>query len=121
MADWKLHTSDLQKFHCNILRQCLGVGKGTASLCVFAECGKYPLQIHWLIRAAKYWNKLVTMQAGSNLLTEVLSANVHFGLTEGHKCWSKEFCEGLKFVDAEFDWLTHLRNLQQQQQCYIIP
>jgi hypothetical protein len=56
---------DLQKFHCSTLRRCLGVSKGTASLSVLAECGKYPLQIHWLTRTVKYWNKLVTMQANS--------------------------------------------------------
>jgi hypothetical protein len=46
LGDWCLHKCDLQKFHCSTLRRCLGVSKGTASLSVLAECGKYPLQIH---------------------------------------------------------------------------
>ncbi len=87
LGDWCLHKCDLQilKFHCNTLvRRCLGVSKGTASLLsVLAECGKYPLQIHWLTRTAKYWNKLVTMQANITLLTEAFSCmcdNLHLGL-----------------------------------------
>ncbi len=46
LGDGCLHKCDLQKFHCSTLltlRRCLGVSKGTASLSVLAECGKYPL------------------------------------------------------------------------------
>jgi hypothetical protein len=35
------------------------------------------LQVHWLARCIKYWNKLVTNRAQSSLLMTVLIANVH--------------------------------------------
>jgi hypothetical protein len=66
-----VHKCELQKFHCcSTLHRCLGVSKGTASLSVLAECGKYPLQIHWLTRTAKYWNKLACYYASQQHFTD---------------------------------------------------
>jgi hypothetical protein len=104
---------DLQQFHCSTLRRCLGVSKGTASLSVLAECGKYPLQIHWLTRTVKYWNKLVTMQANSTLLTEALCDNLHLGLVLDAACWSKELLQGLMFIESSQDWRAQMLRKQR--------
>jgi hypothetical protein len=61
--------------------------------------GKFPMQIQWrLLRTVRYWNKLVTDQARSELLNLTLQADVHFGLREGKPCWAKELLAGLRFV-----------------------
>jgi hypothetical protein len=58
----------------------------------------------WLTRTVEYWNKLVTMQANSTLLTEVLCDNLHLGFELDAACWSKELLQGLMFIDGSQDW-----------------
>ena len=110
---WHLHDCSLQRYHTSILKRCLGVKMQTSNLLTLFECGKYPLQVHWLVRVVKYWNKLVTKAAGSDLLTETLKANVHLGINEGCSCWSKELAQGLHLAAPQQDWQAHLSGLKQ--------
>jgi hypothetical protein len=80
---------------------------------VLAECGKYPLQIHWLTRTVEYWNKLVTMQANSTLLTEALCDNLHLGVVLDAARWSKELLQGLMFIDSSQDWRAQMLRKQR--------
>ncbi len=80
---------------------------------MLAECGKYPLQIHWLTRTVKYWNKFVTMQANSTLRTEALCDNLHLGLVLDAACWSKELLQGLMFIDSSQDWRAQMLREQR--------
>jgi hypothetical protein len=57
------------------------------------------MQIQWLQRTLRYWNKLVANKADSEMLDFVLAAEVWQGLHKDHDCWAKELLEGLRFVD----------------------
>ena len=93
-------------------KHALKVPRSTSNLLVFFEMGRHPLQIQWLQRTVKYWNKLVANKAGSALLDFVLAAEVHHGLWMDHDCWAKELMHGLMFVDPSMDWQTHLMQLR---------
>jgi hypothetical protein len=55
----------------------LGVPRSTASLLTFLEVGRNPMQIQWLARTVRYWNKLVDLvQQGPSLLGSTFLANV---------------------------------------------
>jgi hypothetical protein len=91
----------------------------------YFEMGRYTLQISWLVRTVKYWNKRVAdttndhnravahlppdnrLQLGHHpgchellrsysTLSQVFYSNVHFGLKEGVACWTKQLLETLK-------------------------
>ena len=79
---------------------------------IFIEMGRYPLQIQWLQRTVRYWNKLVANTANSELLDFVLAAEVHQGLVNDHDCWAKELLAGLTFADPSRDWQTHMLQLK---------
>jgi hypothetical protein len=93
-------------------KQALKLPRSTSNLLVFnLEMGRYPMQIQWLQRTLRYWNKLVTNKADSEMLDFVLAAEVWQGLHKDHDCWAKELLEGLRFVDPSKDWLTHMQQL----------
>jgi hypothetical protein len=60
------------------------VPSSTASLLTFLEIGKCLMQVQWLARTLRYWNKLVDlMQQGPSLLCSTFLANVASGLACG--------------------------------------
>jgi hypothetical protein len=75
--------------------------------------GKYPMQIHWLTRVVKLWNKLIINKAESELLTETLASNVHFGISHNRPCWTYELLHGLEFVMPDHNWREHMLGLEQ--------
>jgi len=108
LGKWHLRSCTLQRYQAAVYKQALGVTRGTSNLLAFYEMGRYPLQLQWLYRTVKYWNKLVSNKAASALLGSALTANVHQGLGAGRACWVQELHDGLRFVRPEFDWKDHL-------------
>ena len=99
------------------------------------------MQISWLVRTVKYWNKRVAdiisdhnkaltrlpqhmhnqrpgcqeLLGSYSSLSQVFYSNVWFGLEKGVSCWSKQLHEALCFVMPEglngTDWKTHMLSL----------
>jgi hypothetical protein len=114
LGDWHFRGCSLQRYHTATLKRSLGVRSSTSNHLAYFQAGRLPMQVGWMSRTVGYWNKLVANQANSQLLAETLKANIHFGLTEGVSCWSKELHDGLKFVMPDVDWhdhLTHFRSI----------
>jgi hypothetical protein len=107
LAGWHLRGCTLQRFQAAVYKQALKLPRSTSNL--FLEMGRYPMQIQWLQRTLRYWNKLVANKADSEMLDFVLAAEVWQGLHKDHDCWVKELLEGLRFVDPSKDWLTHMQ------------
>ena len=112
LDEWHMKDCCLQRYHTSTLKRLLGVRTSTCSLAVHFECGRYPLQVHWLARCIKYWNKLVTNRAQSSLLMTVLIANVHHGLKDERNCWARELYKGLCFAYPNHDWKDHMCNFR---------
>ena len=108
LQGWHLRDCTLQRYQCSVYKHALGVRRSTSNLTVLFEMGRYPLQINWLQRTIRYWNKLVADKAHSKLLSGCLANNVWSGLHEGHACWTRELLEGLAFVAPEKDWYEHM-------------
>ena len=66
--------------------------------------GRYPLQVHWLARVLRYWNKLVGLgQQGCSLLCGVFIANVAAGVD--YCCRTNtQLHAALRFVCPGTDW-----------------
>jgi hypothetical protein len=74
----------LQSYQATVYKHSLGVPRSTASLLTFLEVGRYPMQIQWLARTLRYWNKLADLvQQGPSLLGSIFLANVASGLACG--------------------------------------
>lgn len=112
LGDWSLKQCPLQSYQAAVYKHALGVRRCTGTLLAFHEIGRYPLQLQWLLRTVRYWNKLVLNKAGSNILSACLAANVHFGLRHGVSCWAQELCTGLQFIEPSYDWKAHLLELK---------
>ncbi len=71
--------------------------------------GRYPTQVHWLVRCVKFWNKRVAEVDQENrrldssdhpttrehsLMAQVFITNVHYGLEKNVPCWSRELTAG---------------------------
>jgi hypothetical protein len=108
LGDWHLLDCKLQQYQASVYKRCMGTKSSTSNLIAYLEMGKYPLQVQWLTRTVRYWNKLVEDRADSSLLQSVLQANVHHGLQQGAQCWSSELCAGLTLVCPEIDWRSHM-------------
>jgi hypothetical protein len=81
---WALGTCWLASANCRadqaaVYKQCLGVLRCTPNLLVFFEMGRNPLQIQWLARTLRYWNKLAGLSPRS-LLGGTFVADVAAGL-----------------------------------------
>jgi hypothetical protein len=111
LDDWHLHTCKLQHYQATVYKYSLGLSRNTSNLLAFFETGRYPMQVQWLARTVGYWNKLVAGKHNQCLLTEVLHANVHYGLTQRLKCWSNELCRGLEHVMPDVEWRAHMLQL----------
>ncbi len=112
LAGWHLRDCTLQRFQAAVYKQALKVPRRTSNQLVYFEMGRYPLQIQWLQRTIKYWNKLVANKADSVLLDFVLAAEVHHGLFMDHDCWARQLLHGLMFIDPGNDWQTHMMQLR---------
>ena len=98
-----------QGYQAAIYKMCLGVPSSTGSLLAFFEMGRYPLQVQWLARAVRYWNKLTREGQGSSLLAKVFKANVEHSLGHGRaNCWAAELRAGLQFVCPNPGWTAHM-------------
>ena len=134
LSGWQAITAcPLHRYQTLVYKRALGVPNNTSNLLTLFEMGRYPLQIAWLSRVVRYWNKRVAEvaweaqkhrndgddaeqqvrpdQTGS-LLTQAFCANVHYGLDQNRNCWSKELCAGLQFVMPEVDWRSHMLDLR---------
>ena len=127
LVDWEAITKcPLQRYQASVYKQTLGLKQGgTATLPVFFELGRYPMQLQWLSRTVGYWNKLVAPQSTCTLLHEILCANLHFGLgpeqaTDRVACWSSELCKALEFVDSSHDWRRHMLDRQLIDRTHIM-
>jgi hypothetical protein len=112
LTGWHLRDCTLQRFQATVYKQALKVPRSTSNLLVFMEMGRYPMQIQWLQRTLRYWNKLVANKANSELLDFVLAAEVHQGLFMDRECWAKELLDGLMFVDPSTDWQSHMMQMK---------
>jgi hypothetical protein len=92
-----------------VYKHSLGVPRSTASLLTFLEVGRYPMQIQWLARTVRYWNKLVDLvQQGPSLLGSTFLANVASGLACGKaNTWAAELRTALQFVCGPV-WTPHM-------------
>jgi hypothetical protein len=83
----------------SVYKRRLGLPRAAASLLALFEVGWYPLQVQWLSRTVRYWNKLARLAPGSSLLADVFAANVAGGLEHGWgDAWVHELRAGLQFV-----------------------
>ena len=106
LDNWHLHDCPLQRSHISILKRCLGVKASTSSLAALFECGKYPMQVAWLVRCCKFWNKL--LKSSNNLVRDAIVANTHYGLAGAGHLWCTELCKGLSFACPDTNWREHL-------------
>ena len=127
LVDWEAVTKcPLQRYQASVYKQALGLKQGgTATLPVFFELGRYPMQLQRLSRTVGYWNKLVACQGTCDLLHEILYANLHFGLAPEEAadrvmCWSSELCRALEFVDSTHDWRRHMLSRQAIDRMHIL-
>ena len=67
----------IEKFHCNILRRITKTKVSTPKYCLYAELGRYPLDIVIKTRMIKYWNKIVLEK--SDKLSHLIY-NIHLTL-----------------------------------------
>jgi hypothetical protein len=61
--------------HYHTLRRLTGLPTRTHRATVLAETGEPPLHVHWLVRAARFWNSLLAAPEGS-LMQRVLDASL---------------------------------------------
>jgi hypothetical protein len=112
LGDWNLHANQckLQSYQAAVYKHSLGVPRSTANLLTFFEVGRYPMQIQWLARTLRYWNKLAELsEKGSSLLADAFVANVAVGLGYGHtKNWAAELRSALQFVCPDPSWTAHM-------------
>jgi hypothetical protein len=131
LSSWDAITScSLQRYQASVYKRALGLPSSTSNMLAYFEMGRYPLQISWLVRTVKYWNKRVAdttndhnravahlppdsrLQLGLHpdcqellrsysTLSQVFYSNVHFGLKEGVACWTKQLLEALNFIIPE--------------------
>ena len=128
LSSWDAITScSLQRYQASVYKRALGLPSSTSNLLVHFEMSRYPMQIEWLVRTVKYWNKRVAditsdhkrvvgnltqhrqVQPGLHLgcqellgsystLSQVFCSNVHFGLEKNVECWSKQLHDALCFI-----------------------
>jgi hypothetical protein len=103
---WHLGACPLQRSHISILKRCLGVKASTSSLATLFECGKYPMQVGWLVRCCKFWNKL--RQSNNQLIRDTFLANVHYGMSSDNCLWCSELHMGLSFVCPDINWRSQI-------------
>ena len=140
LNSWDAITScSLQRYQASVYKRVLGAPTSTSNETTFFEMGRYPMQISWLVRVVKYWNKRVdevsrdharalsrcpvssssVMHIGCpelvgqySTLSQVFCSNVHFGLVFGVQCWSKQLHDALVFVmPYNTDWKRHMLSL----------
>ncbi len=63
LAGWHLRGCTLQRFQAAVYKQALKLPRSASNLLVFLEMGRYPMQIQWLQRTLRYWNKLAANKA----------------------------------------------------------
>jgi hypothetical protein len=105
-------TCKLQRYQTSIYKRSLGIPSNTSNLIALFEMGRHPMQIDWLVRAVKYWNKRVAAREDNSLLSQLFMDNVHYGLTHEQpvKCWARELCDGLKLINPDEDWEGRMRS-----------
>ena len=145
LSSWDAITScSLQRYQSSVYKRALGLPSSTSNHLVYFEMGRYPMQISWLVRAVKYWNRKIAgiasdhtiaisrlpgdtqaqqgLHAGCqvllrsySLLSQVFYSNLHFGLSEGVDCWSKQLHDALCFIMPGgingTDWRSHMLSL----------
>jgi hypothetical protein len=117
----------LQQYQASVYKRALGVPGSASNLLALVEMGRYPMQVHWLVRCVKYWNKRVAEVDQENrrldssdhpttrehsLMAQVFITNVHYGLEKDVPCWSRELCAGLTLVQPDIDWRAHMLQLK---------
>ena len=112
LGAWHLHANQckLQSYQATVYKRSLGVPRSTANLLTFFEMGRYPMQVQWLARTLRYWNKLVgTAAEGRSLLADTFAANVAAGLGCARtNTWAAELRAALQFVSPDPGWTTHM-------------
>jgi hypothetical protein len=99
---------NLQSYQAAVCKQCSGVPRCTPNLLVFFEMGRNPLQIQWLARMLRYWNKLAGFSPRS-LLGCTFVANVVAGLGCGRaNMWAAGLRAALQFVCPDPGWTAHM-------------
>ena len=109
---WHTHDCILQRYQASVYKHALGVKRCTSNLLAFFESGKYPMQLQWLSRTVKYWNKLVGNKASSDLLMCTITNNVQHSIADGHLGWSNDLLAGLLFVAPDHDWKADMLALK---------
>jgi hypothetical protein len=86
----------------SVCKRALGVPGSSSNLLALVEMGRYPMQVHWLVRCVKFWNRRVAEVDHENrrldssvhpttrehsLMAQVFIANVHHGLEKHVPCW----------------------------------
>jgi hypothetical protein len=68
----------LQSYQATVYKQRRRVPRSTASPPTYFEMGRFPMQVQWLARTLRYWNKLAEpAQQGSSLLRSVFSGQLN--------------------------------------------
>jgi hypothetical protein len=112
LGAWHLHADQckLQSYQAAVYKHSLGVPQSKANLLTFFEMGRYPMQVQWLARTLRYWNKLAGLnQQGPSLLATTFVANVAASLNcDCTNTWAAELRAALQFVCPDTDWKEHM-------------
>jgi hypothetical protein len=103
-----LQWHNCQSYQAAVYKQCLGVPRCTPNVLAFFEMRRNPLQVQWLARTLRYWNKLAGLSPHS-LPGGTSVANVAAGLGCGRtNPWAAELRAALQLVCPGPGWTAHM-------------
>jgi hypothetical protein len=119
-------TERVNRYFC---RRLLGLPQQVPSAVALAELGRWPLRIHWVQQTARFWNRLLSMDAESDgpLRWAFLDnlALMRDGLDAGSPCWCRKWFNHLQAAPTHSGFLPWLTQLDVQamvaraQQAYV--
>jgi hypothetical protein len=110
--------SSVERVHRWFCRRVQGLPKTVTAAVSLAELGRWPLQLFWVQQLARFWNRLLSMDAESDrLLRWALEDNLSLmregaDLAAGSPCWCRKWCDFLQAAPTDTGtlvWLTPLR------------
>lgn len=96
--------TEAERLHVSLLREVLGVRKSTANIITLAECARWPLEMRWIKRIVRFYNRLVAAPA-SSLLSLALTTSIQLMDTDTrqHQTWAAEFSRAMSSFGIEVE------------------
>ncbi len=95
---WGFHpSSDVEKVHLSFCKNILGVHKKTSNDMIYAELGRYPLNIIRKFRIFKYWMKLVNSD-------NCILKNCYENMVENEDIWLVNIRRELNTIGLGYIW-----------------